>query len=79
MTQHVRIGDTALIRDIHSKAILNTDKAGLNDYLMKRVIAKKQQDEQVQNKDRLTKLEEDMSEIKNLLVQLVNTGKLNGN
>jgi len=27
----------------------------------------------------LTKLEEDMSEIKNLLVQLVNTGKLNGN
>jgi len=76
---HVRIEDTALIRDIHSKAILNTDKAGLNDYLMKREIAKKQQVEQVQNKDRLTKLEEDMSEIKNLLVQLVNTGKLNGN
>jgi hypothetical protein len=46
---------------------------------MKREIAKKQQAEQVQNKDRLTKLEEDMSEIKNLLVQLVNTGKLNGN
>jgi hypothetical protein len=79
MTTHVRIEDTALIRDIHSKAILNTDKAGLNDYLMKREIAKKQQAEQVQNKDRLTKLEEDMSEIKNLLVQLVNTGKLNGN
>ena len=76
---HVRIDDTALIRDIHSKAILNTDKAGLNDYLMKREIAKKQQAEQSQNKDRLTKLEEDMSEIKNLLVQLVNTGKLNGN
>jgi len=79
MTTHVRIEDTALIRDIHSKAILNTDKAGLNDYLMKREIAKKQQAEQSQNKDRLTKLEEDMSEIKNLLVQLVNTGKLNGN
>lgn len=68
-----------LIRDIHSKAVLNTDKAGLNDYMMKREIAKKQQTEQVRNKDRLTKLEEDMSEIKNLLVQLVNTGKLNGN
>jgi hypothetical protein len=79
MNQHVQISDTALIRDIHSKAILNTDKAGLNDYLMKREIAKKQYAEQVQNKDRLTKLEEDMSEIKNLLVQLVNTGKLNGN
>ena len=79
MGQHVRIEDTALIRDIHSKAILNTDKAGLNDYLMKREIAKKQQAEQLQNKDRLNKIENDMSEIKNLLVQLVNTGKLNGN
>ena len=79
MTQHVRIGDTALIRDIHSKAILNTDKSGLNDYLMKREIAKKQQAEQIQTKDRLDKIENDMSEIKNLLVQLVNTGKLNGN
>jgi len=76
---HVRIEDTALIRDIHSKAILNTDKAGLNDYLMKREIAKKQQAEQVQTKDRLDKIENDMSDIKNLLVQLVNTGKLNGN
>ena len=79
MGQHVRIEDTALIRDIHSKAILNTDKAGLNDYLMKREIAKKQQDEQIQTKDRLDKIENDMSDIKNLLVQLVNTGKLNGN
>jgi len=79
MGQHVRIEDTALIRDIHSKAILNTDKSGLNDYLMKREIAKKQQAEQVQTKDRLDKIENDMSDIKNLLVQLVNTGKLNGN
>ena len=31
-----------LIRDIQSKAVLNTDKAGLNDYMMKREIAKKQ-------------------------------------
>ena len=79
MNQHVRIQDSALVRDIHSKAILNTDKAGLNDYLMKREIAKRQQAERVQTKDRLDKIENDMSEIKNLLVQLVNTGKLNGN
>ena len=79
MNQHVRIQDSALVRDIHSKAILNTDKAGLNDYLMKREIAKRQQAERVQTKDRLDKIENDMSDIKNLLVQLVNTGKLNGN
>jgi hypothetical protein len=46
---------------------------------MKREIAKKQQAEQIQTKDRLDKIENDMSDIKNLLVQLVNTGKLNGN
>jgi hypothetical protein len=67
MTTHVRIEDTALIRDIHSKAILNTDRAGLDEYLMKREIAKKQQAEQLANKDRLDKLENDMSEIKSLL------------
>jgi hypothetical protein len=67
MTTHVRIEDTALIRDIHSKAILNTDRAGLDEYLMKREIAKKQQAEQFANKDRLDKLENDMSEIKSLL------------
>jgi len=67
MTTHVRIEDTALIRDIHSKAILNTDRTGLDEYLMKREIAKKQQADQVNTKDRLDKLENDMSEIKSLL------------
>lgn len=67
MTTHVRIEDTALIRDIHSKAILNTDRAGLDEYLIKREIAKKQQADQVNTKDRLDKLENDMSEIKSLL------------
>jgi len=67
MTTHVRIEDTALIRDIHSKAILNTDRAGQDEYLMKREIAKKQQADQVNTKDRLDKLENDMSEIKSLL------------
>jgi hypothetical protein len=75
MTTHVRIEDTALIRDIHSKAILNTDRAGLNEYLMKREIAKKQQAEQVANKDRLDKLENDMSEIKSLLRDIVEMRK----
>ena len=75
MTTHVRIEDSALIRDIHSKAILNTDKAGLNDYLMKREIAKKQQADQSETKVRLAKLEEDMSEIKSLLQDIANMRK----
>jgi hypothetical protein len=76
MTTHVRIEDTALIRDIHSKAILNTDRAGLDEYLMKREIAKKQQADQVNNKDRLDKLENDMSEIKSLLRDIAEMRKV---
>jgi hypothetical protein len=76
MTTHVRIEDTALIRDIHSKAILNTDRAGLDEYLMKREIAKKQQAEQINTKDRLDKLENDMSEIKSLLRDIAEMRKV---
>jgi hypothetical protein len=68
-----------LIRDMHSKAVLNTDKEGLQDYLRKRNVAKKQQEEQVETKNRLTKIEQDMSEIKNLLHTLVNSRLQDGN
>jgi hypothetical protein len=64
-----------LIRDINSKAVLNTDKAGLNDYMMKREIAKKQKEEQSETKMRLAQLEEDMTEIKNLLIEIAGMRK----
>mgnify|MGYP000353478159 FL=1 len=64
-----------LIRDMNSKAVLNTDKAGLNDYMMKRDIAKKQQEEQSETKMRLAQLEEDMTEIKNLLIEIAGMRK----
>lgn len=64
---------------MHSKAVLNTDKEGLQDYLRKRNVAKKQQEEQVETKNRLTKIEQDMSEIKNLLHTLVNSRLQDGN
>lgn len=69
--EQVKIQDNNhLIRDIHSKAVLNTDKAGLQEYLMKREIAKKQQAEQEETKNRLVKLEQDMSDIKKLLIEI---------
>ena len=64
-----------LIRDINSKAVLNTDKAGLNDYMMKREIAKKQKEEQTETKMRLAQLEQDMSEIKNMLIEIAQMRK----
>ena len=68
--KQVQIPDTSYVRDIHSKAILNTDKKGLNEYLMKREIAKKQKSEQIETKDRLEKLEQDIQEIKELLLKM---------
>ena len=68
-----------LIRDMHSKAVLNTDKEGLQEYLRKREVAKKQQEEQVETKNRLAKIEQDMSEIKNLLQTIANSGLRNRN
>ena len=71
----VEIPNTRLIRDVHSKAVLNTDKNGLDEYLMKRELAKKQQAEKEETKERLSKLENDMTEIKNLLHEIAQMRK----
>ena len=49
-----------LVRDMRSKAVLNTDKEGLQEYLRKRDLAKKEQTEQIETKNRLEKIEQDM-------------------
>ena len=66
----VKVEDTPFVRDTHSKAILNTDRNGLNEYYMKRELAKRQATEKQQDKARLDKLENDMQEIKQLLLQI---------
>jgi len=68
-----------LVRDMSSKAVLNTDKEGLQEYLRKRDLAKKQQEEQFETKNRLEKIEQDMSDIKILLKELVNLRSKDGN
>ena len=66
----VQVNDSTFVRDTHSKAILNTDINGLNEYRMKREISKRQQEEKQQDKQRLDKLEQDMQDIKQLLLQI---------
>ena len=61
-----------LIRDMNSKAILNTDKLGVQDYMQKREQAKKEIFEKIETKQRLAKIEEEMSEIKTLLQDIAN-------
>ena len=80
MKSHVQIdSNPTLLRDLNSKAILNTDKRGLQEYLMRKEIAKRQTDEQVCTKLRLNKIEEEMQEIKTLLKELAMSRNVNGN
>lgn len=72
-------GNNGLVRDTHSKAILNTDRIGLEKYLAEREIALKQMQEKTELKDKVHKLETDMSEIKSLLQELVQMRTPNGN
>ena len=59
-----------LVRDMNSKAVLNTDRIGLQDYLQKRELAKRELSEKAETKQRLAKIEEEMAEIKFLLREI---------
>lgn len=72
----IQIKDTKLVRDIHSKAILNTDRVGLQEYYVKKEIAKKQQCEQLETKQKLQQLEQEMAEIKILLQEIASLRKV---
>lgn len=72
---YVKIKDRNMVRDTHSKAVLNTDKNGLNEYYTKREIARKKQREELETKQRLVQLENDMTEIKGLLKQIAEARK----
>lgn len=76
---HVKVENSPFVRDIHSKALLNTDIKGRDEYLMKREIAKKQQTEQNETKQKIDKLEEDVAEIKSLLREIAQMRTTNGN
>lgn len=66
----VKIPDTSYVRDIHSKALLNTDKKGLNEYLIQKEIAKKQNEKSKRLNEKIEKLEEDVFLIKTILLEL---------
>ena len=64
-----------LVRDMNSKAILNTDRLALQECYQKRELAKKELSEKTESKQRLDKIENEMSEIKDLLRELIGRGK----
>lgn len=71
MGQLVQIPGTTLVRDISSRALINKDQHGLQEYEHKRNLLAAQKMEINTIKSELSSVKEDMSEIKQLLLQLL--------
>lgn len=68
-----------LIRDLNSGAILNVNEEELKSYYARREIALKQQEEKEALTSKVNKLEEDITDIKGMLRELVQMRTPNGN
>lgn len=64
---HVKVEGTNLVRDTSTMGLSNRDLTGKNEYLMKVNMLKGQKEE-------INKLKSEISEIKNLLKQLLEKG-----
>jgi hypothetical protein len=72
----VQVTGTTLIRDTTSRALINRDANGLQEYQTKRNLLAAQRHEINTMKSDINGVKEDMREIKQLLLQLL--GKSNG-
>lgn len=75
MPKYVPVKGTKLVRDTTTGAILNTDINEYNEYKLKKKIRDQENLEKIKLNNRVEKLESDISEIKNLLLELIKTGK----
>ena len=70
----VQIKGTNMYRDTETMALVNKDVSGLDDYNMKRRMMATQKDEINKIKTELAGIKEDMTEIKQLVLQLIGKG-----
>lgn len=64
-------GSQTLARDPHSKAIINTDDVGYKNYIALREANERKRQEQQTVRQEIDSLKNDMTEIKGLLLQLL--------
>ena len=73
--QVVQTEDNRFVRDLHSKALLNTDRVALENHRRRRAIESQQQTEWEEMKNKVEELNNvriEMLEIKSLLQELLN-------
>ena len=72
----VKIQDRdSLVRDMTSGAIINTDTSEYQNYLIKRTAFKKMKEQLYENSEEIAEIKNDISEIKQLLISLINKDK----
>ena len=67
------------VRDVSNKAILNTNMEELKTYYAERDLAIKKNEEKLMMEQKVNKLEEDITDIKQMLRELVQMRNPNGN
>ena len=75
----VQTEDKSFVRDLHSKALINTDRVALDNHRRKKQleIQQAQRWQQLENKvEELVNVKDEMLEIKSLLQKLINTKEL---
>jgi hypothetical protein len=76
MNTFVKIQDKeSLVRDMTSGAIINTDTAEYQNYLIRRSASMKMKEQVQQNSEEIAEIKNDISEIKQLLISLINKDK----
>ena len=77
--QVVQTEDKRFVRDLHSKALLNTDRVALENHRRRRAIESQQESEWEEMKNKVEELNNvriEMLEIKSLLQELLNKKEL---
>jgi hypothetical protein len=60
-----------LVRDLSSKAVINTNRTEYENYLQRKTAAKELTQQIKQNADKIEKIESDVTEIKEMLAMLI--------
>ena len=73
MTEYAKVEEhKELIRDMHSKAVLNTDSQALLEHRKKKAMMQ----EVVNNSMKINQIENDIAEIKQMLISLAQKNKV---
>lgn len=63
--------DPSLVRDNHSNGIINTDDAAYNQYLKKKRLAEKLEEQTSSSEERLNNIEREVSDLKQGIQQIL--------